>query len=587
MLTDPAFGGTRALVIDGNPATRRATVLQLRELGVGQVRQSKGLADARFALEQLDVDFVLCADVIEGSEITGQQLLEELRRDSTLPYGTVFVMLATEATYVRVVEAAEAALDCFLLRPYRLGELAERLRSARSRKRELTPIFDAIGRQDLAQAIALCLQRYLGQQAYGQHCARMAAELQLQVGRTADALALFQQLASVTKLPWAKLGVARAQFAAGDGAAARQQADQLVRYHPMMAEAYDVLTRVQVDQGELKQALQTSHSASEITPGCMLRLQYCGSLAFYLGDRSLATEMLDRAVALGPRSRLFDALSLMLLALLRSDLGDARRVALMHGALKQYLSWHPESKRLSRFVQGAAALKALLAQQLDDAQNAVLALGSTALDDDFDLEAANLVLALWVRLPERDVAAGQQDSMVRQVALRFSVSKAITDVLAASARQHPVITPLIRSCQAEISLVAEEALKLALQGQPREAVRLLLDQGGTTRNARLIEMAGVLLHRHRARLPGSEDLLAEATGLHRRFCRPVTYIAGLRRSGRPAGALLLRGRAFGPTVDPDPMALQVSTAEDPDPPALRTDSLDGAQTGVPRVDETV
>lgn len=553
-MSDPTFGGTRALVIDGNPSMRRATVLQLRDLGIGQVRQSKGLADARFSLEQMDFDFVLCADVIEGSELTGQSLLEELRREAILPYGTVFVMIATEATYVKVVEAAEAALDCFVLRPYRVAELAERLRAARRRKRELSPVFDAIAKPDLPLAIERCLLRYQGKMPYAVHCARMAAELQLKTGQVGQALSLFQQLVQETKLPWARLGVARAQMAAGDPGAARKQVEQLIKQQPMMAEAYDVLARVQVDQGELRAALRTCHSVSEITPGCMLRLQQAGTLAFYLNDRELAVEMLDRAVALGARSRLFDAFTLMLLALLRADMGDMRRLTLMHGALKQYRGWHPGSKRLQRFERGAGALRALLGQQLDEAQTEVLALGATAADEDFDLEAANVVLALWVRLPERDVGAGAQDQIVRQIAMRFCISKSISDILVASARQHPVITPLIRSCQAEVTLVAEEALRLAMQQQQPAAVRLLIDQGASTRNARLIEMAGLLMHRHRSHLPDCDAWLAEATALHQRYCRPITHIAGMRRSGRQAGGLLLRGQAFGPATDPDPMA---------------------------------
>jgi len=121
LATDPKSLGARALVVEGNPSLRRATVAQLRELGIEQVRQCKGLADARLSLEQVNFDFVLCSDFIEGSELSGQALLEELRREAVTPHSTVFVMLAGEATYAKVVEAAEAALDCFILRPYKLN----------------------------------------------------------------------------------------------------------------------------------------------------------------------------------------------------------------------------------------------------------------------------------------------------------------------------------------------------------------------------------------------------------------------------------------------------------------------------------
>lgn len=555
MLTDPQSLGARALVIDGNPSLRRATVAQLRELGIQQVRQCKGLADARMSLEQTDFDFVLCADFIDGSELSGQALLEELRREAVLPHGKVFVMLASEATYSQVVEAAEAALDCFVLRPYKLSALAERLGVARRRKKELGAIFEALERNQHDRAVAACLQRHEANQPYGLHCARMAAEILLKTGQIDAAMALFQKLAQERDRPWAQLGVARAHFAAGDTVNARRQVEALVRSQPHMAEAYDVLGRVQVDQGELPQALRSFHTVTEITPGCNLRLQHCGTLAYYLGDRELALEMLERAVAIGTQSRLFDALTLMLLGFLRHDMGDARRLLTVHTQLQQFLASYPASRRLQRFDRAAGALRALLARQLDEAQLIVQALADEAASEDFDLEAANLVLALWTRLPERDVAAGLQDKMVRDIGMRFCVSKVITEIMVASALHHEAITQMLRLCQVEITGVAEDAMRLAMQGAQRRAVETLLAKGETTRNARLIEMAGLLLRRHREHITDSAVLQAMAASLQQRYCRPLTHIAGIRRSGRSPGGLLLRGQRLGPAVDSGPTLL--------------------------------
>ncbi|OYU73898.1 MAG: hypothetical protein CFE45_36105, partial [Burkholderiales bacterium PBB5] len=251
-------------------------------------------------------------------------------------------------------------------------------------------------------------------------------------------------------------------------------------------------------------------------------------------------------------SRLFDALTLLLLSFMRYDMGDARRLPVLQAQLQQFLLANPKSRRLQRFNQAADALKALLARQLDEAQQTAQALADEALDEDFDLETANVVLSLWTRLPVRDVAAGQQDKMVRGIAMRFCVSKAITEILAASALHHESITKMLRLCHAEITGVAEEAMRLALQGQKRLAVQTLLTQGETTRNARLIEMAGLLLRRHREHIADWDTLHTQATNLQQRYCRPITHIAGIRRSGRSPGGLLLRGQRLGPSMDHGP-----------------------------------
>ena len=62
---------------------------------------------------------------------------------SLLPYTTVFLMISGEASYDKVAEAAESALDGYLLKPYTASALGERLKQARHRKRELGAIFGA------------------------------------------------------------------------------------------------------------------------------------------------------------------------------------------------------------------------------------------------------------------------------------------------------------------------------------------------------------------------------------------------------------------------------------------------------------
>ncbi len=559
MLTDPSFRTAQALVIDGNATMRRAVIAQLRELGVEKVQQCKGLVDAKALLEQVIFDFVLCADLIEGSELTGQSLLEELRREMTLPHSTVFVMMAGEATYATVVEAAEAALDCFLLRPFRINSLAERLIVARRRKLALGTILAALDAGHPAQALSACLQRYQANGPFALHCARMAAEILLQTGRIDEALALFRRVDQAQQPSWAQLGIARALFAQGDTDGASQQVTALLARQPSMVDAYDVLGRVQLEQGALLDAMRTHTTVAEMTPGCILRMQQCGTLAFFVGDQALASRMLERAVSQGLSSRLFDGLTLLLLAFVRHDAGDTRRLATSQTQVQLYAKTFPNARRLQRFEIAANALRVLLARQLDEARSIVLALAADVGEEDFDLEAATLVLALWSRLPVRDIAAGQQERLVRGIAMRFCVSKVVTEILVAAAQRNPTVSATLRACHDAISELADAGQAGVLQGQTRLAVRELLDQGANHRNARLIELAVALARQHLAVLDDGAVLLAEAEQLQARFCRPITHLAGVRRSGRAPGGLLLRGQRLRPTGPAQPtVILQVA-----------------------------
>lgn len=559
MSAELQFKGTRALVIDSNKAMRDATMRQLVDLGVSQLLQSRGVADSRRLLEKIHFDFVLCADVIEGSGLTGQALLEELQRDSLLPHTTVFAMLAGEATYLRVMEAAEAALDCFVLRPVRTGELGERLLAARHRKRELAPVFEALNRGDIDAALWQCRRRHESGGDYALLCGRLAAELMLKGGRSDEALTLFRELEAAGQAPWSSLGVARALLARGDMSAARKQLQTLLEREPEMPEALDVLGRVTVELGDLPQALDAYRRAVAITPQCMLRLQHCGTLAWYQNEPDLALQTLDRARSMDMQSRLFDAMTLLLLALLHADRDDARGLAAVQAGLQQYAARYPGSARLQRMVQAVAALQDLNQGRLDGVQARIHDMAETCMAPEFDLEAANILLALWVRLPAREIGAARQEWLARSIGMRFCVSRSATAVLLASARRSEAVTRILRDCQAEIAQIAETAMRQALQDDAGQAIRQLLAHGAATHNARLIALAGQLLKRHGTGLPDADALREQVAALQASHCRPLTHIAGIRRSGRSTGGLLIRMQPMAPASDAAPLLQAADT----------------------------
>src|ERR1700759_998143 len=141
---DPEIVNCRALVIDANPTARSIQAAQLRDLGVGTIVQCGRVQDARGQLEAREFDIVLCEQDFHGGNYSGQDLLNDLRRAQLLPFSTVFVMVTSEASSAAVAEAAESALDSYLLKPHTATALSERIQQARQRKRILKDILIAI-----------------------------------------------------------------------------------------------------------------------------------------------------------------------------------------------------------------------------------------------------------------------------------------------------------------------------------------------------------------------------------------------------------------------------------------------------------
>ncbi|MDH5708208.1 MAG: response regulator, partial [Hylemonella sp.] len=135
------LSNTRALVVDPNPTSRSILVNQLRDFGVPRIEQCTRAIDARRILEYRSFDIVLCEQYFAPGETTGQDLLDDLRRNQLLPFATVFIMVTGEASYAKVAEAAESALDGYLIKPHTATRLAKRLFQSRQRKAALQEIF--------------------------------------------------------------------------------------------------------------------------------------------------------------------------------------------------------------------------------------------------------------------------------------------------------------------------------------------------------------------------------------------------------------------------------------------------------------
>lgn len=506
-----------ALVIEGNLQSRSILIAQLRELGVGHVAQCSRLLDARRKLEETSFDVVICEQHFERESGSGQDLLDDLRRNQLLPFHTVFVMITAEATYAKVAEAAESALDAYLLKPHTAARLADRILQARERKQALRTIFSAIDAQDFEQAATLCLERFEARETYWLYAARIGAELLLRLSRVAEAQTLFEAVIEAKTLPWARLGVARAQLESGQPAKAATTLESLIRDDDAYADAYDVMGRAQFELGNFQNALATYQMATRLTPGSISRLLKHGMLAYYSGEKGQGVELLDRATRLGLDSKMFDPQALLLLAFARLDNNDQRGLQRTVDQLARLRDRSHDPARPHRLLHMAESLLALQQQQTARAQDDVRRLADDVLTPAFDFESACNLLALMNRLVARSLPLFEAEAAVGAMALRFCTNRAMTELLACAATGSADHAERIRAGHAEVLRITQEAMKLSLKGDPQGTVEQLLDAGERTGNAKLIESAHQVLQRYSERMDGFPALLERAEALRQLF----------------------------------------------------------------------
>jgi CheY-like chemotaxis protein len=514
---DSEMKGSTALVVDSNNVSRNMLVSMLRAFGANEVAQAHRAQDARRLLETQRFDIVVCDYHFDGEPVSGQDLMDDLRLARLLPLATVVVMISAEAGHAKVAEAAEAALDAYLIKPHTADALRERLLQARQRKRALRDIIALVEEQTYVEAAELCQLRFDTRGPAWVQAARIGAELWLRLGKPQAAQSMFDAILKIGAVPWARLGVARSQYDRGGTSQARRSLESLLSDQPGYADAYDVMARVLLDQGLPDQALSASREALSLTPGSVARLVKHGLLAFFYGDPVEAGGALARAARFGLSSKTFDLQGLVLLAMIQFDKGELRSLAQSWRSMTAARSGRLGSDRLRRFEAIIAAMKLLLERQVAEAVTLARALAGESRDPTFEFEAACNLLALLSRLTRHELRLESLDHDVRVVAQRFAVSRTTCELLVRSLQDDAALVTIVRDAYAAICSEAEDAVSNTLNGLPSEAAKLLLARAEETLNAKLMDLALHTMDRHGPSIDGVEALRDRALALHKRY----------------------------------------------------------------------
>lgn len=514
---DAEISSASALVIDGNNASRSVLMNLLRDFGVTDVHQARRAQDARQRLDQRRFDIIICDYHFDGEPVNGQDLIDDLRLAQVLPLSTVVVMISAEAAQAKVAEAAEAALDAYLIKPHTAEALRQRLCEARARKRALKDVIALIDKASYLEAAELCQARFETHGRAWVQAARIGAELWLRLGKPHAAQRLFDAILEIGAVPWARLGVARSQHERGSTSQARRSLESLLSEQPGYTDAYDVMARVLLEQGLPDEALKASREALSLTPGSVARLVKHGLLAFFYGEPGEACAALAHAARFGLHSKVFDLQGLVLLACVQFDKCDLRGLTQTWRSTIGARAGRMGSDRLRRFEAVVAVLKCLLERQVTDSVMQARSLIREVREPTFDFEAACNLLALISRLLRHELRLDGVDDEVRLVAQRFAVSHTTRELLVRSLKGDDVLSRVVEEAYEDICQQAEDAVSNTLKGMPGEAARFLLARAESTLNAKLMDLALHTMDRHEQHIEDIAALRERAGTLYQRY----------------------------------------------------------------------
>lgn len=284
------FEQLRYIVIEDSNTMRLWLRNALAEMGGKKIDTATSYGDAlnRIKNRGESYDVVLCDYVLSDTR-DGQQLLEEVKRTRLLPSSAIWLMITGENTYEQVFSAAELAPDDYLLKPVSPRILLDRLEKAWARKQSLKEIIELYDDSKYQDCIDLCYRHLQQDSPYKLDLLRQIGEAMLAQGHYQEAHAHYESvILEYPRLPWARLGAARAYFMLERHDEAQELLEQLAIENPDFLNAQDWLAKVHEKKGDIETTKQILNELISRNPKALHRHREIVRAAAATGDEETA-----------------------------------------------------------------------------------------------------------------------------------------------------------------------------------------------------------------------------------------------------------------------------------------------------------
>jgi CheY-like chemotaxis protein/predicted Zn-dependent protease len=288
------------LVVDPSPGMRGQIQNMLNQANITKVEFAVSSGTAIKQLTKRSYDIILCEyDLGSGQDDgqDGQQLLEDLRHHRLIGLLTIFIMITSEGVYSKVVSAAELTPTDYILKPFTVDVLSQRIQRAIERRNAFLPTYQLIGQNNLREAIRSCAAGETRNPRYAADFLRLRAELHLSLEEVMEAEAIYSSIINVKPIGWAYLGLARTLFTQERYDEAEQVLQKLLDTNPKFMAAYDMLSKIHELKGQHADAQKVLEDAVSISPHMIRRLRKLGEVAMETGDVAAAEKSFKQVVA--------------------------------------------------------------------------------------------------------------------------------------------------------------------------------------------------------------------------------------------------------------------------------------------------
>ncbi|MBV7534609.1 response regulator [Duganella sp. sic0402] len=374
------YSDLSVLIVDPNPGMRGNLHNMLSQASITKVEYAVSSGTAIRQLAKKPFDIILCEyDLGNGSGEAngqdGQQLLEDLRHHKLISAWTIFIMLTSEGEYGKVIGAAELTPTDYVLKPFTVDALLQRIHRAVDRRALFLPIYQIIEMGNVRKAIAECKAAEDKNPRYAIDFARLRAELLFSIADLVEAEQAYLWILMTRPIAWAHLGLARCRYGLHKYAEAQETLQLLLEQNPRYMAAYDLLARTHEALGQQESAKKVLEDAVQISPHMVRRLRHLGEVAFETGDVGVAEKAFKQVVAKAKYSEFRDPEDHVKLVKTLVKKGDANQASGVIRDMERSLRSSPNldvcRAIAAGLVQEMAGNLSAAASELTNAVNAV------------------------------------------------------------------------------------------------------------------------------------------------------------------------------------------------------------------------
>ncbi len=120
------YAGKKVLVVDDSSVMRQIIKKTLKELGFGDITDAE---DGSVGLKKLtDAPVDLVVSDWNMPKMTGIEFLKAIRSDDKLK-STAFLMVTSEADKEKIMEAVQAGVSQYIVKPFNANQLEEKVKA--------------------------------------------------------------------------------------------------------------------------------------------------------------------------------------------------------------------------------------------------------------------------------------------------------------------------------------------------------------------------------------------------------------------------------------------------------------------------